>query len=1243
MQAAARTPNSILRKRLNKENEDAAVKAAKRNKLANRRVSFAPDDELETKHIFGREDSRDERANTTAELAIVSPGVVGLPPGAGGSDPLAGPHASAYGGQLPPPDHMGTLPSPGGLSPLSMDLTNNSYDQGAMAAMAQAGGGQGLALEGALLPSQQQHPHQHHRHHADYTRNITMNVPNLSTLVEEDEEEYAGGEAVSADTGAGAGAGAGGGGVPESPASMAHHLGGRPGAGMSAPSPISPFVLREMQRAGSSGDDEVRNRWGFTPGADDTMEVSFGRAVMGETTYNHVYGGATTGDLTKAIKDGQTGGPHYGQPGGVTRALVANAANRASMAAGAGAADGAAAVAAAAAVALPDEAGPSHPQPQLPPTAPVPQPRGAVHFQPHSTPFLDNTTKLLEDDQTDAWRLPGQGAAAYDRGRLSVASNKVLPPGGRRGGAGAAAAAAAGVGGGGETTMLLGPTTQLLAPGGMAGAGGGGGGVTATMGGGHTAQLLADTTTHKTAYERFLRSMPGRPQPPPSAAQPPRPPARAGSGEAPAASSSAAELRRLAAAHAPAANPGPAAELTSHSNMSLDLLSGMQGAGAGLGAGGGFGGFGLGSQGQGMGQGDGLNVTSTDLLAEGGGLSLDAFALPPEPTVNLSQQMQAGGRWPSQTQRQGSGVQAAVPPPPRPAAPKISSQEFLSLIDVSFNDRVCRTSYLPQSDPPPRTTAEVYDWIAVTGPYVASYQAMMLEVSGRLMSMQANVGQLEAELSSTNPELFAAVQLAPPLQLESIKEQCIGLKKLCRIRTVKAIKQTHLAALDDLLAQLTASKAAMQAELQATTADVERLNRCAEDRTALTAAIARRCQEDEAQLQDAAQRKRTLESLQQRLEALRAQNAAREKALEAAREEQRAVEANQVPKETLLQERSMLEARASALSARMGSSSALTPGREGAMARQVATAKEELDALLGLQALRIDASRMESSGRFSLTYRGTYTLDCACAGEAVQLSVRVADGAAARLSGLAPNVVEQLGASAAALSCDVPRAQLPLRLECVLRQLHRMARLASQLESCWLQHGCMQKPTVVFLDDGGADAGAEAGTSGTGAAGAAVVPYAGRTARVPYLELQFLNADTVARVSIRMPWAAALAADALAPPMAVSMASLEQEETQAATCAALQEHVLGRLAPSPGFLPALCFAMSATLQVSNGSGAGGSATSGSGADGAEQEASVSGGEGGVTPLPAGATAAAEGAAGPGGRVFDNPLFTFAAI
>ncbi len=542
-------------------------------------------------------------------------------------------------------------PSPGAVSPLSMDLTNNS-EQGATAPIpGPPGGGMGyMGIAGAGL-------HHHQQQHEGFTRNITMNVPNLSTLVEEDEEaamELTGqlgtGDPRSADSGdqdasparvqLGAGAGMAGG-----------------EARLSAPSPISPYVLREMGRGlqGGGEDDEVRNRWGFTPGADDTLEVSYGglthayndgcstvscflpavqthavtvggkcimwshvsswfplsfaqplavvtstlqcitpvgRAVMGETTYNHVYGAGTTGDLTRAIKDGHTGGEpcgqqgmlcmvrgvvdsngpscqvppalrsltitlaltgqHFGQPGAVTRALAAMAANRdhppAAAAKPAGeqvtaplssdrhddmdltpltgqgmaaaarpTAPTAAAAAREAAAFAPAYAGAGagqeqprqqhhHQQLQRDGMAAIASPKGTQPLQqgraqqmaappaqlPHSTPFVENTIKLLEDDQTDAWRLQYPGQPNYDRGRLSVASNKVLPPIHRRGPPTTG-------GGAGETTQLLGPTTQLLATGGM-----------------HTAQLLADTTNHKAAYERFLRNMPA--QQPPGAA-----------------------------------------------------------------------------------------------------------------------------------------------------------------------------------------------------------------------------------------------------------------------------------------------------------------------------------------------------------------------------------------------------------------------------------------------------------------------------------------------------------------------------------------------------------------------------------------------------------------------------------------------------------------------------------------------------------------------------------------------------
>ena len=44
-----------------------------------------------------------------------------------------------------------------------------------------------------------------------------------------------------------------------------------------AMSPVSPFVLKEMQRNDDSDTEDLKDKWGFTPGAEDTLEVSHGK------------------------------------------------------------------------------------------------------------------------------------------------------------------------------------------------------------------------------------------------------------------------------------------------------------------------------------------------------------------------------------------------------------------------------------------------------------------------------------------------------------------------------------------------------------------------------------------------------------------------------------------------------------------------------------------------------------------------------------------------------------------------------------------------------------------------------------------------------------------------------------------------------------------------------------------------------------------------------------------------------
>lgn len=165
-----------------------------------------------------------------------------------------------------PPSYAAATSQSPGFSPLSMDLTNNSFDTNQMRGSQQGGSQQWQAA--APSPG------------GDYfTRNITGNIPNLSTLVEEDEE--CGYEVSQQGQQQQQQA------VPITALSPLENTSPMAGLAMPPPqnnsaaplamSPASPFVLQEMQRRGESDDEDVKNKWGFAPGADDTLEVSYGK------------------------------------------------------------------------------------------------------------------------------------------------------------------------------------------------------------------------------------------------------------------------------------------------------------------------------------------------------------------------------------------------------------------------------------------------------------------------------------------------------------------------------------------------------------------------------------------------------------------------------------------------------------------------------------------------------------------------------------------------------------------------------------------------------------------------------------------------------------------------------------------------------------------------------------------------------------------------------------------------------
>lgn len=179
----------ILRKRGQQdENDNPSNANNKRNKLRNRRVSFAPDEGLQTMHLYAKVIAVFLR-KLLPRVGAPSPAVPLTPdcPSINQDDaltpnseltenikPLYDPNVTAPAavfGSKPGFDFMPQqTPVSPALSPMSMDLTGNTME-----------------LQGADDTRDSSGPLQLT---ASFTRNITESVPGLSTLVEEDEEGY---------------------------------------------------------------------------------------------------------------------------------------------------------------------------------------------------------------------------------------------------------------------------------------------------------------------------------------------------------------------------------------------------------------------------------------------------------------------------------------------------------------------------------------------------------------------------------------------------------------------------------------------------------------------------------------------------------------------------------------------------------------------------------------------------------------------------------------------------------------------------------------------------------------------------------------------------------------------------------------------------------------------------------------------------------------------------------------------
>lgn len=107
-------------------------------------------------------------------------------------------------------------------------------------------------------------------------------------------------------------------------------------------------------------------------------------------------------------------------------------------------------------------------------------------------------------------------------------------------------------------------------------------------------------------------------------------------------------------------------------------------------------------------------------------------------------------------------TQACPPtcPTTSPHAHPRRTQDFLSIVGMSFADKVRRTSFLPEPAPPPASVPEALEAVFVSEPRVAAYQELMAGLSQRLAATQAHLGEVEAGLTHANPPVFREVQVS---------------------------------------------------------------------------------------------------------------------------------------------------------------------------------------------------------------------------------------------------------------------------------------------------------------------------------------------------------------------------------------------------------------------------------------------------------------------------------------------------